>query len=139
MCVTAHATGVVKVYVHKDFRPDIVKYLNHSQHDDHRSRFLFYGDTKFNLLKKPSTCSRDDFMAALRSASVETVRVQCYGQKGSCVNTHTAHGCLQRARSRHDATVSAACSVTPPYVCICSVLGHATICVCPFTQLQRAI
>ena len=77
--------GVVKVFVEYKHRPNIIELLNKPTEAEERHRFMFYADSKFSLVKKPATCSREDLMTALRSAQVELVRVQCYGQKARCV------------------------------------------------------
>jgi hypothetical protein len=78
----AAVSGVVKVYVPCAKRPRIIDLLNKPDDARERHRFLYYGDKKWNLLKQKSTCTRADFMAALRGAEVGLVRVQTYGQKG---------------------------------------------------------
>ena len=45
-------------------RPDVVAFLNKPTDAAERARFLYYADSKFNLLKKPSTCTRHDFIQA---------------------------------------------------------------------------
>lgn len=78
--------GSVKVYIKYEHRRYVVELLNKPFDADERHRFLFYGDSKFHLLKQQSTCTRDDLMAALRNAGVDIVRAHCFGQKGRCVN-----------------------------------------------------
>ena len=75
----------MKVFVEYKHRPNLLELLNKPTEAEERHRFMFYGDSKFSLVKKPATCSREDLMTALRSAEVELIRVQCYGQKAMCV------------------------------------------------------
>ena len=77
------------MFVEFKHRPNIIELLNKPVEAEERHRFMFYGDSKFSLVKKPATCSRDDLMAALFSAGVDVIRVQSYGQKARCV-TDTA-------------------------------------------------
>ena len=78
-------SGVVKVFVEYKHRPNLIELLNKPTEATERHRFMYYGDSKFSLVKKPATCSREDLMTALRSGGVELIRVQSYGQKATCV------------------------------------------------------